>query len=642
MKCWKHIIFPFFFFIGTYTFSQVSSESINRVVNPFDQLDKLYKKNNLNDTVYMGMVDSLAVMSLDQGVYYSNTEMLDNLKQYEKIAWSKNEYGSFRIDYFIILLNNSFLQGEWGTSVFYAEKIARQNEKEGEPRSFIEPAVKIYIYGITEQEDKQIETYEKHQKLFEELALKIKEDPEKYHWDGKDALRILTPVINTYYYNKDTLKAKKAHELANSLVQSIQKDTSLSSSAKQVADFYAFTFNFYKARGLGENETALTQLNKMQAFLKNGDIIGKEYEYNLLDWKAHLFLDMKQVDSAFFYIEKMEKTPDFVQNQKILINKYKARLESLKGNPEKANEYLNRALKESSKMRTKLAIEMDKMLYAQTEAEHHRLAFEKSEQQKKLRNQWIGGISLFLISIIFIIIILLRKKDKKLKGVISNLEAAANVQIALMDQIKSKVRKEEQNRISQELHDDLAGTLAAIKNNVDLQVLEFKKTENTEKMIQLSAMIEKAFQNVRNKSHELFEKAQLPDEEMFGEYIIQLAQVAFPEKYYNFNIEIDEHALANTSIELRSELIRVIQEAFTNIVKHAKASQVDLLIYKENETTYIVIKDNGVGLRANVVEDTLGLKNMKNRLKKFKAEFYLKDITNGVEVVISIPEDDVS
>src|SRR5690606_41596502 len=71
------------------------------------------------------------------------------------------------------------------------------------PISFIEPAVKIYIYGITEQEDKQIETYEKHQKLFEELAIKIKEDPEKYHWDGKDALRILAPVINTYYYKKD-------------------------------------------------------------------------------------------------------------------------------------------------------------------------------------------------------------------------------------------------------------------------------------------------------------------------------------------------------------------------------------------------------------------------------------------------------
>src|SRR5690606_41758535 len=146
--------------------------------------------------------------------------------------------------------------------------------------------------------------------------------------------------------------------------------------------------------------------------------------------------------------------------------------------------------------------------------------------------------------------------------------------------------------------------------------------ENTEKMIQLSAMIEKAFQNVRNKSHELFEKAQLPDEEMFGEYIIQLAQVAFPEKYYNFNIEIDEHALAKTSIELRSELIRVIQEAFTNIVKHAKASQVDLLIYKENETTYIVIKENGVGLKANEGKDKLGLKKLKKRLKKLKEEFY--------------------
>ena len=131
----------------------------------FEKVTNLYLAGKLIDTAYMSMIDSVAASALDNGEFYSISEMSENLKQYEKVAWSKKEYGSYRIDYFTILMNNVYLSGKWGSSIFYAEKIARQSEKENMSRPFIEPGIKMYIYSITNQEDKQIETYEKHKKL---------------------------------------------------------------------------------------------------------------------------------------------------------------------------------------------------------------------------------------------------------------------------------------------------------------------------------------------------------------------------------------------------------------------------------------------------------------------------------------------
>ena len=106
---------------------------------------------------------------------------------------------------------------------------------------------------------------------------------------------------------------------------------------------------------------------------------------------------------------------------------------------------------------------MDNLLYAQTQAEHHKLAFEKSEQEKHQRNNLIILISALSLIAIIIVFIKLRNKDIKLKRVVEQLNETANVQIALMEQFGSKVRKEEQERLSQNLHDDLAVQVSSYK-----------------------------------------------------------------------------------------------------------------------------------------------------------------------------------
>ena len=137
--------------------------------NPFKQLNEKYLKQKTHDTVYMDMVDSLASSMLDNGIYFTVSDMTQNLKQYEKLAWSKKEYKEFRNDYYVILLNNVFLSRQWGATIYYAEKLAKQNEKDGTPRPFVELGIKMYIYQVMHRNKKIIEIYEKEQHHFEEL-----------------------------------------------------------------------------------------------------------------------------------------------------------------------------------------------------------------------------------------------------------------------------------------------------------------------------------------------------------------------------------------------------------------------------------------------------------------------------------------
>lgn len=626
--------------VATSFYAQTSTLQKAKNPNDFQKITDLYLNDKLNDTIYMHKMDSTSNAYFNKGIMFGIDELATDFKVYEKVAWSKKQYGAYRCNYYILLLNNAYSASKWGSAIYYAEKAKKQGEIDNYPRLFIDFTVKMSIYSNTGEVERIIKTYEENQNTIEHFGSKIAEKPEKYYMEGRDLLPIFDLVINSYYNNDDTLKAEKVHQIANSVVKSMNKATTYTEEYKQYNDFYLLSFAFRKAHYHKQNQEALHILNKMKAKVEKQQQI--DYlTYDVIRNKADLFLEMKQVDSASYYFNKMAEDLIFELDNPELFYQYKAQLELIKGNLEKANEFLNKSLDESFKKNIKLAGEIDDLLYAQTEAEHHKLAFEKSETEKKERTAWIIAISSLFIVVTAGGIVLLRLKDRKLKKTVKDLNETANMQIALMQQLESEVRKEEQERISQNLHDDLAGILAAVKNNVDLQVEETNEIEKKQKLVQLSEMIQVAFHKVRNKSHDLFDKAQLPGEEMFCQYIMHLAQIAFPDKYYQLNIQIDDYSLTHTSIGFRSELIRVIQEAFTNIVKHAKATRVDLLVYKETEKLFVIIKDNGKGLKVHAKQNALGINSMKKRLKKFDAAFSLRNNGSGVEIIISIPENNI-
>ena len=99
---------------------------------------------------------------------------------------------------------------------------------------------------------------------------------------------------------------------------------------------------------------------------------------------------------------------------------------------------------------------------------------------------------------------------------------------------------------------------------------------------------------------------------------------------------------------LSTTLYRIVQEGFTNVTRHAKATQVNVTIQHELQTLRCSVKDNGVGfdvssLSARTGEGGLGMIGIRERLNSVGGALSLKStIGRGTELVMIIPHTLVS
>jgi two-component system sensor histidine kinase DegS len=99
-------------------------------------------------------------------------------------------------------------------------------------------------------------------------------------------------------------------------------------------------------------------------------------------------------------------------------------------------------------------------------------------------------------------------------------------------------------------------------------------------------------------------------------------------------------------LDSQKELVifRIIQEAFNNIIKHAKATSVELELHYNHDHVKILIADNGKGFCKESVEknkskgSTAGLNNMQKRASLFNGRTIIDSaIGAGTTILITIP-----
>jgi signal transduction histidine kinase len=81
--------------------------------------------------------------------------------------------------------------------------------------------------------------------------------------------------------------------------------------------------------------------------------------------------------------------------------------------------------------------------------------------------------------------------------------------------------------------------------------------------------------------------------------------------------------------EVRRNIFLVIKEALHNIVKHAEATEVVIIMHYNTEGLTVTIQDNGKGIDMDKVRTFgNGLKNMKKRMDDIGVDFSIKN-NNG-------------
>jgi signal transduction histidine kinase len=193
----------------------------------------------------------------------------------------------------------------------------------------------------------------------------------------------------------------------------------------------------------------------------------------------------------------------------------------------------------------------------------------------------------------------------------------------------------ERRRLARELHDETGQALTSIL--LGLRTVESAKTHDgvKEAAEELRELVLSTLHDVRRLAVELRPKA-LDD---FGlEPALERLTTTFAEQT---GISVDYHARLpeRLSADVETALYRIVQEALTNIVKHAQATRVSIVVTRQRDSVKAVIEDDGVGFEQEETrEDGLGLLGMRERLQLVGGRFAIEsDAGSGTTIVAEVP-----
>lgn len=184
-----------------------------------------------------------------------------------------------------------------------------------------------------------------------------------------------------------------------------------------------------------------------------------------------------------------------------------------------------------------------------------------------------------------------------------------------------QTQEHERKRIGSDLHD-------SISNKLSLILLKANRGYTVE---QLEQDIKETLFVVRDIAHDLnppfYEQAFL--------HVLILTQFQKLSAHYRLTKCCKIHERLDWSTNCKIQLIRIVQELMTNLIKHAKATTVHLDLRESKKGMYLLFEDNGIG---GVDEHKgLGYENIRNRLFLIQGKMKISSKENmGTKIIICI------
>jgi two-component system, NarL family, sensor histidine kinase DevS len=194
----------------------------------------------------------------------------------------------------------------------------------------------------------------------------------------------------------------------------------------------------------------------------------------------------------------------------------------------------------------------------------------------------------------------------------------------------------ERQRLARELHDETGQALTSIL--LGLKAVEEARTgaETDAAATQLRELIVGTLQDVRRLAVELRPKA-LDD---FGLVAALERLVSGFSESTGIAVEL-EASLGDERLpaEVETMLYRIVQEALTNVVKHARASRVSIILIRRDRKVTALVEDDGQGFDGAIErEDGLGLLGMRERVALVDGRLMVESSAgSGTTLAVEVP-----
>lgn len=245
----------------------------------------------------------------------------------------------------------------------------------------------------------------------------------------------------------------------------------------------------------------------------------------------------------------------------------------------------------------------------------------------------IFGLGLFLLLKLVNTLISERKAQEQLALAHEQLRQYAR-------QAEDLAEARERNRIAREIHDSLGHTLTAL--NVQLQTAVKLWQCNPSKAQQFLEQAQRlgtsAMKEVRTSVSALRWEARedKPLEEAIASLVEDVRQST------DISISTDIRVDSSLPPQTVKAIYRIVQEALTNICKHAEAKEVQIQLSTKRDRLYLMVEDNGRGFSLNQNTAGFGLQSMRERATEIGGEFQIYSHPGaGCRIFIEFPQGDI-
>ncbi|WP_346860302.1 cache domain-containing protein [uncultured Draconibacterium sp.] len=206
-------------------------------------------------------------------------------------------------------------------------------------------------------------------------------------------------------------------------------------------------------------------------------------------------------------------------------------------------------------------------------------------------------------------------------------------------QHQNNIRENERKAVSREIHDELGQFLSALK--IDLGWTKDNVGDRADVKKKINGMISTVSETIRTvqrissdlRPGLLDDLGLVPAIEWYCQKFHQRTGIE-----YNFVTDGTQASDENKNLAL----YRILQEALTNVMRHAKAKHVEINLHRSKEFIILKITDDGIGMKMEQIQSSksLGFIGIHERVKQFNGKVYITSTINkGTIISIKIPFD---
>jgi signal transduction histidine kinase len=209
------------------------------------------------------------------------------------------------------------------------------------------------------------------------------------------------------------------------------------------------------------------------------------------------------------------------------------------------------------------------------------------------------------------------------------------------EKLKGLATLEERERIAQELHDSLAQDLALLH----LKIIEAEQNLAPEGSLAAKEIL-KEMRKIADGAYEDVRQAIFGLRTMVSkglgliptltEYLHDFSEL----RNIPVDFKIDGAEIFRFSPQAEIQLIRIIHEALTNVLKHAQATRSGVKIERDGEFAKVTIEDNGKGFLTKTMRNGLhfGLQTMRERAEGVGGRLTVDTASGkGTRVIVHLP-----